>query len=104
MFTPSGHDFDSQQGWPALETYIKDVVGTFANDTRVLAWDMWNEPDNTPNGTDILLRLIFDWARSVNPIQPLTTPLWKDDYIYSDNYSIIEQIIINNSDVISFHR
>jgi GH35 family endo-1,4-beta-xylanase len=104
LFTPSWIDFNSQQGWPALETYIKDVVGTFANDTRVLAWDMWNEPDNQPNSTAILLPMAFDWARSVNPIQPLTTPLWKDEFVGNDNYSTIEQLQINNSDVISFHR
>jgi GH35 family endo-1,4-beta-xylanase len=104
LFTPSGIDFNSQRGWPALETYIKDVVGTFANDTRVLAWDMWNEPDNQPNGTDILLPLIFDWARSVDPIQPLTTPLWTNDYIGNDQYTAIERLQINSSDVISFHK
>ena len=32
---------------PRLEAYVKGVVGAFANDARVLAWDMWNEPDNT---------------------------------------------------------
>src|ERR1700757_924803 len=29
-----------------LEAYVKGVVGAFANDKRVLAWDIWNEPDN----------------------------------------------------------
>jgi hypothetical protein len=27
-----------------LEFYIKGVVGKFANDTRILAWDLYNEP------------------------------------------------------------
>ena len=31
---------------PRLEKYVKGIVGAFANDSRVLAWDMWNEPDN----------------------------------------------------------
>ena len=31
---------------PKLEAYVKGVVGAFANDKRVLAWDVWNEPDN----------------------------------------------------------
>ncbi len=25
---------------------MKGVVGAFANDPRILAWDVWNEPDN----------------------------------------------------------
>jgi endo-1,4-beta-mannosidase len=32
-----------------LEAYVKGVVAAFANDERVLAWDMWNEPDNPVN-------------------------------------------------------
>ena len=53
------------------------VVGAFANDRRVLAWDVWNEPDNT-NGSSYkakepankeqlvlaLLPKVFAWARS----------------------------------------
>src|SRR5580692_11062515 len=31
---------------PRLEGYVKGVVGAFANDRRILAWDLWNEPDN----------------------------------------------------------
>ena len=31
---------------PRLEAYVTGVVGAFANDRRVLAWDVWNEPDN----------------------------------------------------------
>ena len=27
--------------------YVKGVVGRFRDDARVLAWDLWNEPDNT---------------------------------------------------------
>uniref|UniRef100_A0A914CR34 Glycoside hydrolase family 5 domain-containing protein n=1 Tax=Acrobeloides nanus TaxID=290746 RepID=A0A914CR34_9BILA len=104
LATPSGHDRTNQQAWPTLETYIKDVVGTFANDTRVLAWDMWNEPNNEPSATNILLPMVFDWARSVNPIQPLTTPLWRNEYIGNDRYTVIEQLQINSSDVISFHK
>src|SRR5713226_1925932 len=30
-----------------LERYVKGVVGRFAKDQRILAWDIWNEPDNT---------------------------------------------------------
>ena len=29
-----------------LEAYVKGVVGAFGKDARVLAWDVWNEPDN----------------------------------------------------------
>ncbi len=32
--------------YPRLEQYVEGVVGAFANDDRVLGWDIWNEPDN----------------------------------------------------------
>src|SRR5437868_2018916 len=34
-----------------LEAYVKGVVGAFAKDERILAWDIWNEPDNTNQGS-----------------------------------------------------
>jgi hypothetical protein len=34
--------------YPRLEAYVTGVVSAFAKDKRVLAWDLWNEPDN-PN-------------------------------------------------------
>ena len=31
--------------------YAEDVVATYSIDKRVLAWDVWNEPDNTNEGS-----------------------------------------------------
>jgi hypothetical protein len=31
---------------PELKAYVVGVVSAFGNDDRVLAWDVWNEPDN----------------------------------------------------------
>src|SRR6201993_2568658 len=33
-----------------LRAYVEGVVGAFAKDSRVLAWDVWNEPSNTNGG------------------------------------------------------
>jgi endo-1,4-beta-mannosidase len=77
----------AQQG--RLEAYVKGVVGALAADERVLAWDIWNEPDNTndssygglepPNKAELvlpLLRKAFAWAREAAPAQPLTSGVW----------------------------
>ena len=99
-----------------LERYVKDVVGTFSKDRRVLAWDVWNEPDNR-NGGDYakqdpknkveliekLLPKVFDWARSARPEQPLTSGVWKGDYPKEGKLDETERIQIANSDIISFH-
>src|SRR5690606_31889406 len=29
-----------------LERYVKGVIGHYAQDNRILGWDIWNEPDN----------------------------------------------------------
>jgi hypothetical protein len=97
-----------QTPWPRLQTYVTDVVGTFANDARVLGWDLWNEPDNSFNSTQVaalvqLLPQVFDWARSVNPIQPLTSGPFGTDYLTGIG-GLVTQIQMNNSDVLSFHK
>ena len=66
--------------YPQLEKYVEGVVGAFANDPRILAWDLWNEPDNgndssylhgePKNKNEIiagLLPQVFAWARSAHP-------------------------------------
>ena len=44
--SPGAAALQDKTQWPRLEAYVKGVVGAFANDRRVLAWDIWNEPDN----------------------------------------------------------
>lgn len=96
--------------YPRLETYVKDVIGTFANDNRILGWDLWNEPywrgnDQTQKkAVSTLLPQVFEWARSVDPIQPLTSAVFADDYLDGiAKADITTQIQLNYSDVISFH-
>ncbi|MGA2183669.1 MAG: 1,4-beta-xylanase [Bryobacteraceae bacterium] len=99
---------------PRLEDWVKGVVGAFANDKRILGWDVWNEPDNTNDGSYVdpadkvqrvlvLLPLVFEWARSVHPRQPLTSGVWKGDWSSPGTLSPMEKIQLENSDVISFH-
>jgi hypothetical protein len=103
--------------YPRLEAYVKGVVGAFAKDRRVLAWDVWNEPDNTnefsygslePNNKEVLVQAllpqVFNWARAANPTQPLTSGVWHDDSSSSEKPNPIAGIQIENSDVISFHN
>jgi hypothetical protein len=101
---------------PRLAAYVKGVVGAFANDKRVLAWDVWNEPDN-PNTSSYgssepkdkeklveeLLPLVYEWARSAHPSQPLTSGVWRGDWSSMSKLSAIERIQLDSSDVISFH-
>nr|CAA9286242.1 GH5_13 / GH5 [uncultured Armatimonadetes bacterium] len=103
--------------YPRLEAYVKGVVGAFARDPRVLAWDVWNEPDNTNNSSygkrepankvalvQALLPKVFAWARAAGPQQPLTCAVWKGDWSSPEKMTAMDRIQIESSDVISFHN
>jgi hypothetical protein len=45
---------------PELAAYVRGVVGAFADDQRILAWDIWNEPDN-PMLRKMLQRRLREW-------------------------------------------
>ena len=85
--------------WPNLKTYVKDIVKSFADDERVVIWDLYNEPGNSGMGEKSLplVEATFTWARSVNPSQPLTMGAW----IYFS--SPMSQRLMELSDIISFH-
>lgn len=99
---------------PRLKAYVTDVVERFANDARVLAWDVWNEPNNearsykpTPDKKQLvaaLLAQVFDWARAAEPSQPLTSGLWVgESWDKPETLDAVERIQISQSDVNSFH-
>jgi hypothetical protein len=100
-----------------LEAYVLGVVGAFANDSRVLGWDLWNEPANTNEGSygkeelknkvkrvEVLLPKVFSWAREARPSQPLTSGVWDIDFQNGAPLTRIQQIQLENSDVVSFHN
>lgn len=103
--------------YPRLKDYVQGVVGAFANDERVLAWDVWNEPNNSnassygklePKDKEQLvanlLPQVFAWAREMKPIQPLTSGVWDGEWSPTAKLTDIQKIQLNESDVISFHN
>jgi len=87
-----------------LKNYVQTVIGRFANDKRVVVWDIFNEPDNgnvasygfedvrVPSAVDakgtelhpmdkakgarLLLEKAFPWAREIGASQPLTAGIY----------------------------
>ncbi len=101
----------------ALEGYVKGVLSRFKKDRRVLAWDVFNEPDNSnrpayvkfepPNKAELALALLkkeFVWARQVNPAQPLTVGVWMGQWGAATPLSPMEKFCLEHSDIISFHN
>ncbi len=87
--SPGAKALEDAAEYPRLKTFVEGVIGAFANDDRILAWDLWNEPDNEGGGDYAklepknkealvakLLPQVFAWARAAHPTQPLTSPLW----------------------------
>jgi hypothetical protein len=109
--------------WAYLRTYVQDILSTFANDERVLMWDLYNEVGNhylpslalpqpqkaftllnfrlrqrfAPNASLELLRATFTWAREVNPSQPLTSSIWIPD-------PRLDHYLLKTADVVTFHN
>lgn len=81
-----------------LERYVKAVLTRFANDGRVMAWDLYNEPANKlpVEPSHELLKLVFAWAWEVNPSQPLTSGIWSDA-------QPVRAAQLASSDIITFH-
>ena len=84
---------------PALERYVKDIMGAHRNDSRILCWDLYNEPSNAGTGNDsfALLQDVFRWARQVDPMQPITSGIWAGP-------SRVTSFLREESDIISFHN
>lgn len=102
---------------PRLKTYVEDIVGHFANDDRIMGWDVWNEPDNTNTSSygrfepynkielvHNLLGKVFLWTRNANPSQPITAGIWFGNWESHDSLRPIEKLMIEESDIISFHN
>ncbi len=126
MQTPGIKVVKDQRQWSRLEAYVTDILKTFGQDERVFLWDLYNEPGNLilssialagarknlktisllgshflkPSPSLPLLNKVFEWARAVNPAQPLTAPLW---YITPTMGSQMNLAVTNLSDVITFH-
>nr|WP_299346343.1 cellulase family glycosylhydrolase [Allomuricauda sp.] len=108
---------DSTQ-YPRYERFIKGTITKFREDERVLGWDLWNEPDNgkwkvSPDSiarskTSYVIPLLeksFEWARSVDPKQPLTSGIWGGgDWSSHEVLEPLQKLQLEQSDIITFHH
>lgn len=113
--SPGAAKLDNPGYLAILYDYVVGVIDLFRNDDRVLGWDLWNEPDNPaseyrkverqdkPQLVAALLPHVFKWARSADPVQPLTSGVWEGPWGDPRRRSDIVRIQLENSDVITFH-
>jgi len=89
-----------------LEAYVEGIIHAFAKDPRIIGWDVWNEPSSSKNSLERvreLLPKVFAWARSANPVQPLTSGVFQDGTWDAGRPTPVEEVQLAESDVLSFH-
>lgn len=113
----------NKRQWPELKPYVQEIVAAFRDDPRILVWDLYNEPGNNlifkVDGEQFfdprlekysyeLMNNVFEWAREIDPVQPLTTGGWfghqvmeKDNVNIQNNF--IDAAAFELSDIITFH-
>ncbi|HMK29593.1 MAG TPA: hypothetical protein VK473_07915 [Terriglobales bacterium] len=116
--SPGARALADPSQYPRLKAYVSGVVGAFAKDERILAWDVWNEPGSDSLGlypadelkdkaarVKVLLPQVFEWARAANPVQPLTSGIWGvDTSPDGSDLGELHQIQLHESDIITFHN
>jgi hypothetical protein len=114
--SPGAKELADENDYPKLQQYVEGVVGAFSKDDRILAWDIWNEPDNGNGGSYAkldpankkelvfaLLPHVFAWARNAKATQPLTSGIWHENPAEPAKLSPMAKEQLELSDVISFH-
>jgi hypothetical protein len=99
-----------------MESYVKGIIAHFANDRRIHAWDLFNEPDNRndssygrhepANKHDLALNLLkkaYGWARECSPSQPITSGVWHSDWSRPETLAPMLRFQLEESDIITFH-
>lgn len=84
-----------------ISRYTNDILGRFSNDSRVVIWDLYNEPESGRHLSNVLplLNEIYSTAVIANPQQPLTFGLASGIVT-----SPLAKFELASSDIISFHN
>lgn len=94
-----------------LKTYVQGVLDHLRDHPAVALWDLYNEPGSrmySDHGADPaegfdsarVLEAVFDWAREIDPSQPLTAGL----HNAGDRFVDINPRQQRLSDVLTFHH
>jgi hypothetical protein len=101
--------FDDPEECDHYFDMVREIVTKYKDDPRICIWDVYNEP-GAGNRTEItppILQRMFDTVRACNPSQPLTAAFWMCNKLLNPGennpHKQIEDIIFQNTDLISYH-
>jgi len=113
-----GYDvLNNPASYDELHAYVHGIVSHFKNDSRVLIWDLYNEPDNmnlaSYKDDDYivhkaelsmeLLKKTINWVRAIKPAQPITMAPWQNDWSCDTKITALDNYMFSHSDIVSFH-
>lgn len=100
--SPDGKAVVDPAQWPRLEDYVCGVMERFADDERVVIWDLYNEPGNEAliGNALPLVAQSFRWARAVGVSQPLISGIWE----FGAAFSELNRFQLLVADLVSFHH
>jgi hypothetical protein len=114
--SPGSEIFYDESQWPDLRAYVHGVLTAYKDDRRIIAWDLFNEPDQRDFITlqagsreqkiaqsTKLVATVFEWARQVETMQPLTVGLWEFGPDAQPASNTLNALILESSDIVSFH-
>lgn len=115
--TPTGPDLQNRARHKQITQYYKNILHNFADDSRIIAWDLFNEPDNmnsnkfieyeAQNKSDLVFGLLqecFDHAKQLKFNKPVTAGLYRGEWSGGQETREIDRMILQNSDIITFHN
>ena len=90
---------NAKQHLDRLQKYTQELLELYKDDTRILMWDLYNEPGQFGIGEKsfTFLEYVWNWAHEIRPSQPLTSCI---DGAIGDSIISLNKI---KSDIITFH-
>jgi len=104
IFLPGGivrnyYPLDIEGAKAALYSYVVD--GGLVGDPRIVAWDVWNEPDLDEPGAIDWLREICGYLKYIDPTTPVTIGGWHKGSVYQSPRHL--EAIIDFIDIVQCH-
>lgn len=89
--------------WPAMQKFVRDVVGGHKDDPRIVMWDVMNEPTCTsfyqePEDKEAIhtfLKQALGWVKAQQPTQPRTVGLMHSQELH---------LVQDDVEVLGFHN
>lgn len=102
--------WDEPDWQPVMEEYLCALLSRFGKDSRIYAWDLWNEPGNSNRHDRSIpyLKRVFALARACDATQPFTAGVWSYPPDFGANPAAdvepIQRLALEESDIVTFHQ